>query len=55
MFTLSYTENGAPQRYQLRPGKTLVGRSPECDLLIDDVSISRRHAEFEVSDDGCAL
>ena len=55
MFTLSYTENGAPQRHQLNPGETLVGRSPECDLLIDDVSISRRHAVFEVSANGCAL
>ena len=55
MFTPSYTENGAPQRRPLRPGETLVGRSPKCDLRIDDVSISRRHAVFEVSDDGCVL
>ena len=40
MFTLSYTEHDTPQRHQLRPGETLVGRSPECDLLIDDASIS---------------
>ena len=40
MFTLSYIENGALRPRQLRPGETLVGRSPECDLLIDDASIS---------------
>jgi hypothetical protein len=39
MFTLSYTKNGAPLRHTLRQGATLVGRSPECDLLMDDVSI----------------
>jgi hypothetical protein len=55
MFTLSYTENAAPRRYQLRAGQTLVGRAPECDLMIDDASLSRRHAVFEVSDVGCAL
>ena len=55
MFTLSYTKNGAPQRHPLRQGATLVGRSPECDLLLDDVSISRRHAVFEVSADRCAI
>jgi adenylate cyclase len=55
MFTLSYTENGLPRRHLLRTGETLVGRSPECDLLIDDVSISRRHAAFEVSADRCIV
>lgn len=55
MFTLNYTENGTPRRHQLCPGETFVGRSPECDLLFDDVSISRRHAVFETSHDGCVL
>ena len=44
MFTLSYTENGAPKRHPLHEGVTLVGRSPACDLRIDEVSISGRHA-----------
>ncbi|HJN42673.1 MAG: hypothetical protein CL477_14040 [Acidobacteria bacterium] len=55
MFTLSYTESGVARRHPLRPGDTLVGRSPECDLLIDDGSISRRHAIFEVAADQCVL
>ena len=55
MFTLRYAEHGVPTRHQLRRGKTLVGRSPECDLAIDDVSLSRRHAIFEVSAGGCVL
>lgn len=55
MFTLSYTKNGAPKRHPLGPGETLVGRSPECGLVIDDVSISKRHAVFEVADRHCVL
>ena len=25
---------------------TLIGRSPECDIFLDDVTVSRRHAEI---------
>ena len=27
-------------------GRTLVGRAPECDVFLDDVTVSRRHAEL---------
>ena len=27
-------------------GRTLIGRSPECDVFLDDVTVSRRHAEL---------
>ena len=26
--------------------RTLIGRSPECDIFLDDVTVSRRHAEI---------
>jgi pSer/pThr/pTyr-binding forkhead associated (FHA) protein len=26
--------------------RTLIGRSPECDVFLDDVTVSRKHAEF---------
>jgi hypothetical protein len=26
--------------------QTLIGRSPECDIFLDDVTVSRRHAEL---------
>ena len=39
--------------------RTLIGRSPECDVFLDDVTVSRRHAEvvrdgetFTISDLG---
>lgn len=39
--------------FELRPGAAqLVGRAPTCDLPIIDPTISRRHAEVEVADDG---
>ena len=30
-------------------GRTLIGRSPECDIFLDDVTVSRKHAELERS------
>jgi len=27
-------------------GRTLIGRSPECDIFLDDVTVSRRHAQL---------
>ncbi len=36
----------------LRPAGTLIGRSPECALVLDDDYASGRHARFYQSDDG---
>src|SRR3954453_1776733 len=30
---------------------TLIGRSPECDIFLDDVTVSRRHAEIQKDGD----
>ena len=27
--------------------RALIGRSPECDVFLDDVTVSRRHAELD--------
>jgi len=37
----------AGQVFQPPEGKTLIGRSPECEIFLDDVTVSRRHAELE--------
>jgi len=49
----------AGQSFQPPEGRTLIGRSPECAIFLDDVTVSRRHAElvregdvFTVSDLG---
>ena len=37
----------AGQTFQPPEGRTLIGRSPECEIFLDDVTVSRRHAELE--------
>ena len=42
----------AGQPFQPTTGaRTLIGRSPECDIFLDDVTVSRRHAEIAREDD----
>jgi pSer/pThr/pTyr-binding forkhead associated (FHA) protein len=36
----------AGQSFQPAEGTTLIGRSPECDVFLDDVTVSRRHAQL---------
>ena len=36
----------AGERFALAAERTLIGRSPECDVFLDDVTVSRRHAEL---------
>jgi hypothetical protein len=36
----------AGERFALSGERTLVGRSPDCDIFLDDVTVSRRHAEL---------
>jgi hypothetical protein len=39
------------QVFQPPEGTTLIGRSPECEIFLDDVTVSRRHAEVKRSND----
>jgi adenylate cyclase len=55
VFVITYTEEGSPRRAVLPAGDTIAGRSPSSDIVIDDVSVSRRHAKFTVTSDGCTL
>jgi pSer/pThr/pTyr-binding forkhead associated (FHA) protein len=32
--------------------RTLIGRSPECDIFLDDVTVSRKHAVLVMQGDG---
>jgi ABC-type multidrug transport system ATPase subunit/pSer/pThr/pTyr-binding forkhead associated (FHA) protein len=44
---LELAVNGEPVRAMLRPGEVLlVGRDPSCQIVINDRSVSRRHAEI---------
>lgn len=37
--------------YDLRPGSIILGRAEECDVRLNDPSVSRRHAQVEVESD----
>jgi S-DNA-T family DNA segregation ATPase FtsK/SpoIIIE len=36
---------------QLRPGETMIGRSPTCAVVLDDLEVSRRHATLTITSD----
>lgn len=42
----------AGSRFLLDRPVTSAGRHPDSDILLDDVTVSRRHAEFRLGDDG---
>jgi FHA domain/zinc-ribbon domain len=45
----------AGETFELRDGPTLIGRSPDCDVFLDDVTVSRRHAEVEPGEGGYVI
>jgi hypothetical protein len=45
----------AGQSFQPADGRTLIGRSPECDIFLDDVTVSRRHAEIVRDEDAFTI
>lgn len=45
--TLVITRGAAAgSRFELAPGVTTIGRHPESTIFLDDVTVSRRHAEI---------
>jgi pSer/pThr/pTyr-binding forkhead associated (FHA) protein len=38
--------------HDINEGIVTVGRGPESDIFLDDVTVSRKHAEIERSDSG---
>jgi hypothetical protein len=42
----------AGSRFQLSEGVTTIGRHPDSDIFLDDVTVSRRHAEIDHSEGG---
>jgi Protein of unknown function (DUF3662)/FHA domain len=42
-------------RFPLGDGPVTLGRLPECDLVLNDPNVSRRHAEFRQTTDGVVV
>ena len=55
MYELAFQEEGTEQIVPIRPEGIVLGRSPDCDVVIKDFGVSRRHAEVVVEGDGCRL
>lgn len=43
------------ERFLLNEPRTEAGRSPRCDVFLDDATVSRHHAEFEITEAGAVL
>jgi serine phosphatase RsbU (regulator of sigma subunit) len=46
------TGGKAGERYRLVKEKTIIGRHPGCDIVVDSGSVSRQHAAVEMKDGG---
>ncbi|HSK14905.1 MAG TPA: FHA domain-containing protein [Gaiellaceae bacterium] len=45
----------AGDTFPLDPGRVSLGRAPECEVFLDDVTVSRHHAVVTRGDDGYTL
>src|SRR3970282_2047352 len=55
MFELAFLEDGSEHVVPIRPEGIVLGRSPECDVVIKDFGVSRRHAEALIDGEDCGL
>ena len=40
---------------ELKKGDLSVGRDPQCDIFLNDMTVSREHAIIEVRNDACII
>ena len=50
-----FREDGSRRDFPLSPGTTTIGRKDDCDIRIPLGTVSRRHAEVILDDDGAVL
>jgi len=48
MLTLRYEQSGVEKTHRLKNGVSVVGRLPTCDVVLNDPSVSRRHATISL-------
>ena len=54
MYRLTYQDGDSPLTYDFASGEVVIGRSPECQIVLRDFGISRNHAKVVVGEDGSA-
>ena len=50
-----FREDGSKRVFPLTPGVTTIGRKEDCSIRIPLATVSRRHAEIYVDDEGVSL
>jgi len=55
MYRLSYQDGDTSQSHEFATGEVLIGRSPECQIVLKDFGISRTHAKLVVDPDGVQI
>jgi len=43
------------ETFEVKDSQTTIGRSPDCDIFLDDVTVSRRHAVVTPGDTGFTI
>jgi len=52
MYRLSSPQYGNRHDWQLQPGAYIVGRDAQVDLVVNDATVSRRHAQLDIAANG---
>jgi adenylate cyclase len=55
MYRLNYQDGDAPQSYTFATGEVVIGRSPDCQVVLKDFGISRNHARLVVDEEGVRI
>ena len=54
MYRLTYQDGDTPRTHDFSSGEVVIGRSPDCQIVLRDFGISRNHAKVVVGEDGLA-
>jgi len=55
MYRLIYQDGDTPQTHSFATGEVVIGRSPDCQVVLKDFGISRNHAKLVVDEDGVRI
>ena len=55
MYRLIYQDGDTSQSFTFATGEVVIGRSPECNVVLKDFGISRQHARIVVDEEGARI